>query len=235
MNQLVPIDVMRCVGRLADPVSDLLKNNPGSVFLAGGFVRSVIANEPIADVDLFISAAQDAEKHLRSLFGRPQVPTDLVSYTQNAATVLWRPRVQIIHRWTFASAADGIERFDFTIARAAIWFDGHSWQSVCADSYYADLAAKRIVYCAPTRDEEPGGSLLRLLKFYRRGYCAPLDTVGAILARIAKEIDVDDELAAAAEFTRRLREVDPRDARAQAIPIAAAPDTPTDDDEEVQF
>jgi hypothetical protein len=235
--KLVPHDLSWCVRRLYDPVRELLQKNPGSVFLAGGYIRSCIAREPIADVDLFVSATTDVKGKVRELVGTSE-PGDLISYTENAATIHWKPRVQIIHRWTFESATDGIERFDFTIARAAIWFDGQAWQSVCDESYYSDLAAKRIVYCAPKRDEEPGGSLLRLLKFYRRGYTAPLDTIGAILARIAHNVDVVDEVRMAGEFTRLLREVDPevaaRSAKLPDAPALAA--SPIDDeDEEVEF
>jgi hypothetical protein len=234
---LVPHDLAWCVRRLNNDVRILLQANPGSVFLAGGYIRSCITREPIADLDLFISSAADLKKHVRALTGVSEAG-DLITYTQNAATIHWKPRVQIIHRWTFENAHEGIERFDFTIARAAIWFDGQQWQSVCDESYYPDLAAKRIVYCAPQRDEEPGGSLLRLLKFYRRGYTAPLDTIGAILARIANNVDAATEIGMAGEFTRLLREVDPAVvARSSQLPNAtetlAAP--PEDEDEEVEF
>jgi hypothetical protein len=237
MIALVSHDLAWCVRRLNNDVRILLQANPRSVFLAGGYIRSCITREPIADVDLFISASADLKKHVGALTGTSD-PGDLITYTQNAATIHWKPRVQIIHRWTFENAQDGIERFDFTIARAAIWFDGQQWQSACDESYYSDLAAKRIVYCAPQRDEEPGGSLLRLLKFYRRGYTAPLDTIGAILARIANNVDAATEIGMAGEFTRLLREVDPAVvSRSLQLPNAtetlAAP--PEDEDEEVEF
>ena len=36
------------------------------------------------------------------------------------------------------------------------------------DEFYPDLAARRLVYTAPVRDEEAGGSLLRVRKFIER-------------------------------------------------------------------
>jgi hypothetical protein len=218
---LVPHDLSWCVRRLADPVRELLQKNPGSVFLAGGYIRACIAREPIADVDLFVSATTDVKSKVRELVGTSE-PGDLISYTENAATIHWKPRVQIIHRWTFESATDGIERFDFTIARAAIWFDGSSWQSVCDESYYSDLAAKRIVYCAPKRDEEPGGSLLRLLKFYRRGIHGAARHHRSDPRAHRAQRRRHRRRRMAGEFTRLLREVDPEvAARSAKLPECA--------------
>jgi hypothetical protein len=61
-----------------------------------------------------------------------------------------------------------------------------------------------------------GGSILRVLKFYQRGYRIPLDSLGAVIARLMKPVDFDkiigrtdqeDQLAKV--LTGLLREVDP--------------------------
>ncbi len=67
--------------------------------------------------------------------------------------------------------------------------------------------------------EDAGGSLLRVLKFYQRGYRIPLDSMGAVLARLCKAVDWDLvkgqgtatswEEQAAKVLTGLLREVDP--------------------------
>lgn len=231
-------DVAWCVRRLPVAVRNLLIANPGSVFLAGGYIRALISRERVSDIDLFISTPADVDRHLLSLFGQGGIPEDRVYRSQNAVTLRQRPRIQIIHRWTFASAADGIDRFDFTIARAAIWFTGSAWASVCDENYYADLAAKRLVYCSPQREEEPGGSLLRLLKFYQRGYRAPLDSIGALLARLSGAFEYsDDESVRAADFTKALREVDPAHPFLIDATVTQTATHPVeiDEDEEVDF
>ena len=93
------------------------------------------------------------------------------------------------------------------------------------DDFYSDLAAKRLVYRAPQRNEDAGGSILRVLKFYQRGFRIPLDSLGAVIARLVNQIDPaaieagihhgDDLLGKTIEerwahiITSKLHEVDP--------------------------
>lgn len=138
--------------------------------------------------------------------------------TDNAITLTrFKPAVQLVHRWNFAAPEDMLEAFDFTIAQAAIWCKKsnnflHSpvWTSLAAPDYYSDLAAKRLVYTWP-KDAEPGGSLLRLLKYYRKGYLAPLATIAAIIGSttVKYSLDCDNAENAAAELEQKLHEIDP--------------------------
>ncbi len=208
--------------------------------MAGGFIRSCIANEPPNDIDMFVSSKIEAKglsellalefrhDHRRGHRDQPRyVETD------NAFTITegYKTPLQIIHRWTFKTPLECIESFDFTIARAAVWWGGptelgagmhpEGWQSACDDDFYSDLAAKRLVYKSPVREEEAGGSMLRVLKFYQRGYRIPLDSLGAVMARMYGAVNeagivgamderkVSREQAVAYIMTGLLREVDP--------------------------
>lgn len=221
MQPLVQFDELFIRNRLPREVRDLLvkygaerrqveredgktsfdyKSNEASLFLAGGFIRSVIAREEVNDVDLFASTkalANDVANELADLHKVRVYSTD------NAYTVRANPYdIQVIHRWTFPSPNECVESFDFTIARAALWAVRHiasngetshtTWASTADDDFYSDLAARRLVYRSPVREEEAGGSLLRLLKFYRRNYTAPLDTLAAVMARLAIKVRQDD-------------------------------------------
>jgi hypothetical protein len=120
--------------------------------------------------------------------------------------------VQFIHRWTYATPEALLESFDFTIACAAFWFDKKLslWKSLCDDSFYEDLAAKRLVYTSPDRHEEAGGSLLRAFKFANRGFRLPIPSLAAVLARATKGLGgaiTEQELTT--QIQERLREVDP--------------------------
>ena len=188
-----------------------MKQEKDSVMLAGGFIRCCIANEKMTDVDLFVKTKESAELYSRRL-------TEKSGYfikTDNAYTIIdKKPTVQFIHRWTYQNPADIIPAFDFTIARAVIWYDGTNWQSLCDDRYYADLAAKRLTYCSPIRIEEAGGSMLRVLKFYQKGYRIPLDSLGSVIARLnfgirQESFATEDEEQMAKVLTGLLREVDP--------------------------
>jgi len=179
-------------------------------FLAGGFIRACVTREAPSDIDLFCATVDDARVCANALV---QDSHRKIIETDNAFTVrgLSIP-VQFIHRWTFDRPEDAIASFDFSIAQAAVWHDGH-WQSLCADGFYPDLAAKRLIYLHPVRNEDAGGSMLRLLKFYRKGYTAPLDTIAGVIARlmsgVKRSLDEMGEAETAQILTGMLREVDP--------------------------
>lgn len=212
MTTLLPEDVRWCVRLLGPKVAETVKKN--NLIVAGGFIRSAIAREEVNDLDMFPIGEFVVEDvvnkvcmdlHGWSTHRKAPIVTD------NAVTILCNSKpVQIVYRWRFNSAEECVKSFDYTIARAAIWWDGTEWKSVCDDRFYADLSAKRLVYRAPERHEDAGGSMLRMFKFYQRGYRAPLDTITLVSYRWISGIDrsVNDP-----EFMRfmlaRLVEVDP--------------------------
>lgn len=208
LSQLSDRDVSWVVRRLPKPVRELLESR-SDVFLAGGFIRSCIAGEEVNDIDLFVPNKETAKIVADTLAKGNEVYT-----TDNAHTTTVNDiTVQVIHRWTFESPRDCMMSFDFTIAQAAIWFSS-GWMSACHKDYYADLAARRLVYVSPTRVEEVGGSLLRVIKFVRRGYVIPLDSLGSVVARLVSGIDsskirYNEEHHVAEVLTGLLVEVDP--------------------------
>jgi hypothetical protein len=100
--------------------------------------------------------------------------------------------------------------------------ENSGWRSVSDSRFYSDLAAKRLVYTMPQRNEDAGGSMLRVLKYYQRGYRIPIDSLGSVMARLMmgvryRAIEENDEkrwhepleIKLGEEITRLLREVDP--------------------------
>jgi len=208
--ELLKEDLYWCVNRLPKEVVSLLRNRQGQLFVAGGFIRSCIANEKINDIDIFSTNKDIAELCARTIAG---VEYKILE-TDNAFTVYGKGRlsIQFIHKWTFEKPADVLPSFDFTIAKAVFWSNKKEWNSLCDDRFYQDLAAKRLTYCSPKRIEEVGGSMLRVLKFYQRGYRIPLDSLGAVIARITTGIDFNkatNEEEFAYVLSGLLREVDP--------------------------
>lgn len=209
--ELLKEDLDWCVRRLPKAVMVALKKNKNKVFVSGGFIRSCISNEEINDVDLFVNSKDEANKLANKLNVEPD--RYKIHETDNAFTVLGHLHtIQIIHKWTFDCPESCIDSFDFTIAKSAIWSDGENWRSICDKRYYIDLAAKRLHYTCPERIEEAGGSLLRVLKFYQRGYRIPLESMGKVIARLVGgvgEIDCLDEDRLGNVLSSLLREVDP--------------------------
>ena len=196
MKTLVWHDLQRCLLRCPPEVLALLKRHPDETFVAGGFVRASVSEEEISDVDIFVNSQEKAVAFAAELAAAPDRK---IITTGNAITVIGgKLPVQFISRWTFTSAVSALVSFDFTIAMSAFWahdpkYPGAviEWLSACHEDFYADLAAKRLMYTAPSRIEEAGGSLLRVLKFYQRGYRIPLDSMGMVIARIIGAIEFD--------------------------------------------
>lgn len=216
LTPLRPTDVHWVVSRLPKDVIDAMKSN-SKLILAGGFIRACVANEKPADIDMFASTKEEAgviAGLLSAKRNRKPITTD------NAITIPGPGlALQFIHRWTFSSLDECIQSFDFTIASAAIAFVEGKWVGKCHSDFYADLAGKRLVYLAPARNEDAGGSMLRVLKFYQRGYRIPLDSLGAVIARLMTGINKEElplgrtngnvEAAHALVLSGLLREVDP--------------------------
>lgn len=216
-------DLAWALQRTPTKILTVLKDHPNKAFIAGGFIRSCIAHEPINDIDIFAASkelaleianglAPDQDRAVKENGVLPNIHVSDNAYTIPSI----KPTAQVIHRWNFDSPTECIQSFDFTIARAAFWWDGDKWQSEAAPSFYADLAAKRLIYCSPKRIEEVGGSMLRVLKFYQRGYRIPLDSLSRVIARLTSELDLTairdglkDEAQVSKVLCGLLREVDP--------------------------
>lgn len=236
MRELSRHDLIQCVRRLPAAVRDLLKARP-DLMVAGGYIRACVAGEHVSDIDLMCpskDAGAASALALSQTCGNVKIHT-----TENALTVKLRPvPAQFITRWTFATPEAALASFDFTIACAAFWWDpkagtAGAWCSMVHDDFYADLAGHRLVYLSPVREEEAGGSMLRILKFYQRGYRVPLDSLGAVMARLVRALDFKraedfaDEARVGKVLTGLLREVDPN---IDPDHISHLPTLPDDDD-----
>lgn len=223
MRALTEQDLRFVVSRIPQDVRRAMKDF--KLFLGGGFIRETIAGNKPSDIDLHgpdkFAARDVAQAMALKRNGR------LIS-TKNAYTVLSHNRmpVQVITRWLYDNAEDMVMSFDFTVCQAAIWWepkvsqeedgnitDDGCWRSCCSESFYPDLAARRLVYSAPTRDEEAGGSLMRVIKFLKRGYTIQADSLAGVVARVAMKVrwgEVGENEGRAAHIIRGLlREVDP--------------------------
>jgi hypothetical protein len=213
---LLPEDLHHVLSRTPRDVCKLLRKNPW-LFLGGGFVRSVIANESVNDIDLFGPSKASLELIAKSFALERKAR---FHETDNAFTVLTPGRhpVQFIHRWVYSEAEQLLSDFDFTIAQAVIWWkptvkDAGEWRSLVSDYYYPDLASRRLRYLAPSRAEDAGGSVLRMRKFLARGYHIESNSLAKVIARLARGVrqvrESIEEPELAQITTALLREVDP--------------------------
>lgn len=210
-RMLEDFDVRHVVERLPRDIRELLTANAGKVYVAGGFVRATIAGEEPTDIDLFGVDKHSVARIAEELHGKRDGST--IHRSDNAITLLSHNRlpVQFITRWTFADANHLVASFDFSVCQAAVWRGGSSsnspWFSRCSARFYVDLAARRLFYTNPHREEEAGGSMLRVLKYVKRGYTIQVDSLGRVMARMIRGKPTD--MPWDGHFTELLREVDP--------------------------
>jgi hypothetical protein len=222
-------DLQFALRRLPRLLKERMKQShwAGGIFVGGGYLRAVVANEEVSDIDVFVSSKADADKLARELaianierFRPGAIVTEAslkreIYETANAITLTkFKPAIQIIHRWVFQAGPDVAQSFDFTVCAAVFWFDGENWCSYVDPTFYEDLAAKRLVYRSPKREEEePGGSMLRVLKYYQKGYRIPLDSLAKVIDRLMDGVNRDRATNAGVPIANvilgRLREVDP--------------------------
>lgn len=199
MTCLVASDLRRVVSRLP---RDLAAMVTGNVILGGGFIRDVISGEKPSDIDLFVSSKEEAESLRAAICGSSEC--DVVT-TDNAITIT-RGRglsIQIITRWLFDSPQALLGSFDFTVCCAAVFSNGGHWDSLVDPCFYSDLAARRLSYRSPKREEEPGGSLIRSYKFASRGFYVSPESIAKLVARVIGDESVSESVRV------KLREVDP--------------------------
>lgn len=214
---LLPEDLNYIVNRLPTDVRKLMKK--GNIYLAGGFIRSCIANEQVNDIDLWGADPEQLKVTAQLFAGERKVRCMM---TDNACTIISNGRtpVQFITRWTFDNPVGLAASFDYSIASAVIWYERNSdgtlgkWASHCHEHFYADLAAKRLRYLHPVRNEDAGGSMLRMTKFLARGYRIAPESLAGLIARMNAGITEQDFLDSSEEHQTRvyaglLREVDP--------------------------
>jgi hypothetical protein len=175
--------------KLPKDILALLRANE-NLFLAGGFIRSTIAGTKVSDIDLFGSSIEQLGFIADGL---AQSRAGIRHNSHNAITILAPPRmpVQFITRWLFTDPIALINSFDFTACQAVVWYDRMRgvYDSECSDAFYPDLAARRLVYTFPKRDEEVGGSMMRVFKFIRQGWNIQATSVAGVCARLLQAVD----------------------------------------------
>jgi len=210
IQPMIEMDRKYCVRRLPKRVREAMETIGPQLTLGGGFIRSCIAREEISDIDLFVDSVETRDLAVKLMYNKDK---DRIFSTQNAVTIAGGSiSIQIIHRWLYTDPKDILKDFDFSICCAVIWHQEKSWRGLTCDSYYQDLAAKRLVYLYPKREEDAGGSALRVLKYYRKGYTITLDSYGGVITRLLSAVDT--ERAGTPEKMRKavtglLVEVDP--------------------------
>lgn len=215
INYLDPSDIEYLVHRLPTTLrktlEELSEKQLTSYYIAGGFIRACIANESVNDIDIFLPIngsldIEESKKSVRTFFLQAKdFNKAKVVVTDNAITVCVEPAVQFITRSQYVSPIAVINSFDFTIAQAALYCEGKNWVGICSPLFYQDVASKRLRYTSPN-DSSVIGSLMRVLKFTKKGYHVDSATMPAIVGTLVAKYLVDDTVKTKDQAIAKLTE-----------------------------
>jgi len=175
--------VKQIAAHLPEDVQRVLKRFPGQLIVAGGFVRDFLTEAKPKDVDLFATSEAVMERAIED-FDMNAVEYGFHTPTKNTVSFCspGNPTVQFIKRSYYPTVEELIESFDFTICQSAIYWNGE-WVGICMPGFWEDVCDRVMHYTAPQREEDPGASLLRMVRFARRGYEIPEKDIAKVVGR----------------------------------------------------
>lgn len=187
LTMLSPQDFEMVLNALPMGVRTTLYAFP-SLFIAGGFIRAVLAGEEIKDIDIFTSDLSIVDEAVQFYVRQCQAVGHTMTEHETPCTITVKGEAypaQFVNNIAY-TIEQGIQQFDFTICQAALWCDFEGFRTCCTYEFIRDVAAKRLVYTAPDRVEAPGGSLWRAIKFTQRGYSITQVELAKLVARLVE-------------------------------------------------
>lgn len=191
-------DLKRVVRSLPEKVREMMRRHPREVVVAGGFVRALVAGETVHDVDIFFPE----EKGIRSWADDVNITYEVKDkhlYVE-PSNKTGDPELQLIWRYPYKEPYEVPDSFDYTVAKAAVWYeeaDGKNKKAeskfvgICHERFYRDLARKMLVYLCD-RDVERVESIPRLIKYVRYGYSIDPNSLAELIVKTCLSLDLSN-------------------------------------------
>ena len=166
--------------------------------VAGGFIRALVATEPVHDVDVFFPQEKGVKSWADDVNITYEAKEKHLYVEPNAKT--GDPELQLIWRYPFSEPYEVPDSFDYTVAKAAIWYeeaDGKDKKTqsrfvgICHERFYRDLARKMLVYLCD-RDVERVEFIPRLLKYTKYGYSIEPKSLAELVVKTCLSLDLTD-------------------------------------------
>lgn len=195
-TRLLDEDLDKCVDQLPSGLKNVMMSPDaaGKIFVAGGFIRSILRGEPVNDIDIYAATDELAKRLLRlgATIHRSEYATTLAqpsnAFSTFGSNVTKTSNVPMqVIKELYSDPIELIDSFDFSVCNAAIWREKNQWKSVISLYFYPDLASKRIRYTRKDADPAPARTLTRLIKYIQKGYNAAPDVVAEISFRAVKD------------------------------------------------
>lgn len=192
-------DIKRVVYMLPEEIISMMKRHPGKVIVAGGFIRALVAGEDIRDLDIFITSEKEAKSWANEVDLDYEVKDKHLSTGPNEEFTY---EIQTVWRYEFKHPYEIPEQFDYTVVKAAIWFDEGSksklpnFIGICHERFYRDIARKALVFCCE-RDTERVTSIPRLLRYTQYGYSMDTKSMAEVILKTCLSLDLKDGFSSA--------------------------------------
>lgn len=188
-------DVKRVVYALPEEIREMMRRHPGQVVIAGGFIRALVAGENIHDIDVFVPSEKNAKDWVDEVYTASKYEKKDKHYYIGPDAKSGAAEVQVVYRYPFKESYEVPDQFDYTIVKAAVWFDEgdkkreSNYVSVCHERFYRDIARKMLVYECD-RDVERIESIPRLLKYIGYGYSIDPDSLAELVVKTCLSMDL---------------------------------------------
>lgn len=179
------------VNALPEEVRNLCTSFGDELLIAGGFCRDTLTNERPKDIDFFARSSQGMKD---AIFHFDWTHKYTMTHTLNAETFKPHPGfdipVQFITRVYYDNHEETIKSFDFSVCQVGVYYDklAGEWVGICTQEFLEDLPQFRARYTAPTRDEDPGASVLRMMRLTARGFHFSDGEVAKVVGRFVAAV-----------------------------------------------
>lgn len=176
-------DLEKFLRRNINPIIYGLLKSPG-VYLCGGVIRAHFDYSDILDIDIYFRNHRIRKSFIESM----RSARGFREYETNNALGFTSEDETLVQACTLTGTpAELIESFDFTAVQMVVSLDeGHLYYT---PSSAIDAINEVLVYTGSTN---PLGSLKRAIKYAKKGYKVPNDTIARILHDISKNNDLSD-------------------------------------------
>jgi hypothetical protein len=180
--------------QLPEDVKVLLQRFGSGLCVAGGFCRDSFLGDTPKDVDIF-GTSEELVRDASNWFG--WLNNDYEGAVDTANSRTFKPKydhevqpVQFVTRTFYSTHEELIESFDWSVCQCAVYFShlSEKFEGICTKAFGEDIQAGTLHYTAPERDEDPGASVLRMVKLTHRGFKPTEDSIARAIGRFAAEL-----------------------------------------------
>jgi hypothetical protein len=184
------------VKALPHDVKEMMKEIGPGICVAGGFCRDAFLGTVPKDIDVFAIDKETMFNAIDWFEWNAKEYDPYLKQTVNSVSCVPDydhdvPPIQFVTRVYYRYHVDLIESFDWSICQIALYYLSGSdrFECISTDEFARDIQQGTLHYTAPIRDEDPGASVIRMLKLTQRGWKPTEESIARCLARFCAHLN----------------------------------------------